>query len=132
MARRGDSFQKANYVPRLGDVVHLDWSPAEGHEMIGPHYGLVLSADLYNHATELVVVVPITSKGGKVSNFELPVQAGRVNGVAVLSGLRSLDYQIRDIQYEDKANPEIVTEANRRVCMIFCQRKVRMSPLSAK
>jgi mRNA-degrading endonuclease toxin of MazEF toxin-antitoxin module len=119
MPRRGDNFRQANYVPQLGDVVHLDWSPVAGHEMDGPHYGLVLSADLYNQATGLVVVVPITTKGGKLSGFELAVQAGRVNGVAVLSALRSLDYQSRDIQYEDKANATIVTEANRRVCMIF-------------
>ena len=66
-----------------------------------------------------VVIVPITTKSGKLSGFELPVQAGRVNGVAVLSALRSLDYQSRNIQYEDKANPATVTEANRRVRMIF-------------
>ena len=119
MPRRGDNFRQASYVPGLGDVVHLNWSPAAGHEREGPHYGLVVSADLYNQATGLAVVVPITSKGGKLSGFELPVQAGRVNGVAVLSALRSLDYQSRDIQYEDKANPATVTEANRRVRMIF-------------
>jgi mRNA-degrading endonuclease toxin of MazEF toxin-antitoxin module len=87
--------------------------------MAGRHYGLVLSADLHNQATGLVVVVPITSRGGKVSGFELPVQAGRVNGVAVLSALRSLDYQTRDIQHEDKVNAATVTEANRRVRMFF-------------
>lgn len=119
MPRRGDSFRQGNYVPRLGDVVHLDWSPVAGHEMAGPHYGLVLSDDLFNQATGLVIVVPVTSKGGKLSGFELPVQAGRVSGVAVLSALRSLDYQGRDIQYEDRANPATVLEANRRVRMIF-------------
>jgi mRNA-degrading endonuclease toxin of MazEF toxin-antitoxin module len=103
----------------MGDVVHLTWSPAAGHEMAGPHYGLVLSANLYNHATGLVVVAPITSKGGKISGFELPVQAGRVRGVVLLSALRSLDYQDRDIQYEDRVDPQIVAEANRRVRMIF-------------
>jgi hypothetical protein len=42
-----------------------------------------------------------------------------VNGVAVLSALRSLDYQTRDIQHEDKVNAATVTEANRRVRMFF-------------
>ena len=119
MPRRGDNSGQANYVPGLGDVVHLDWSPVGGHEMAGPHYGLVLSADLYNQATGLVVVVPITTKGGKLSGFELPLQAGRVDGVAVLSALRSLDYQSREVQYEDTADAATVAEANRRVRMIF-------------
>ena len=119
MPRRGDSFARANYVPRLGDIVHLDWSPALGHEMLGPHYGLVLSADLYNQATGLVIVAPITSKTGKLGGFELPVRAGRVNGAALLSALRALDYQTRNIQFETTAAEGLVAEANRRVRMIF-------------
>jgi mRNA-degrading endonuclease toxin of MazEF toxin-antitoxin module len=53
--------------------------------MRGPHYALVLSADLHNVATGLAVACPITSKVGKLSDFELPVRAGRVNGAAILS-----------------------------------------------
>lgn len=119
MPQRGDSFRRGGYVPALGDIVHLEWSPAAGHEMLGPHYGLVLSASLFNQATGLVVVAPVTSKGGKLSGFELPLHVGRVNGVAVLSGLRSLDYQARDVQHEAVAGTALIAEANRRVRMVF-------------
>jgi len=117
--KRGDSFQRGGYVPLLGDLVHLNWSPTVGREMDGPHYGLIVSADLFNQGTGVAVVVPITSKSGKVSGFELPVQGGRVNGVAVLSGLRALDYQNRDVQFEGKAGEAVALEANRRIRMIF-------------
>jgi len=117
--RRGDNFQRASYVPLLGDVVHMDWSPGIGHEMAGPHYGLVMSADLFNQSTGMVLAAPITSKVGKLSGFEVPIQVGRVGGVIVISAVRSLDYQGRDIQYEGKANPTLVAEANRRLRMIF-------------
>ena len=119
MPKRGDNFQKSGYVPGLGDVAHLNWSPQAVHEMAGPHYGLVLSADLFNQATGLAVIAPVTSKGGKLSGFELPIKAGRVSGVVVLSGLRSLDYQARDVQYECKADAALVSEANRRIKMAF-------------
>lgn len=119
MPDRGDSFQSASYVPSLGDVVHLDWSPAVGHEMLGPHYGLVLSADLFNHGTGVAMVVPITSKLDKMSGFHLAVQAGRVRGVAVLSGLRSLDYQTRTIRFENRVDAKIVKEANRRLALML-------------
>lgn len=92
VSRRGDNFQRDGHVPLLGDVVHLNWSPTVGHEMKGPHYDLVVSADLFNHGTGTMVAVPVTSKGDKLSGFGLPVQAGRVKGIAMLSGLRSLDY----------------------------------------
>lgn len=118
MARRGDNFARG-YTPALGDVVHVDWAPSQGREMRGPHYALVLSADQYNVATGLAVLCPITSKVSKLSDFEFPVRSGRVNGAAILSELRSLDYQARNIQYEAKVPPAAIAEANRRVRMIF-------------
>jgi len=118
MAARGDDFSKG-YVPARGDIVHLDWNPAIGHEMMGPHYGLVLSQDAYNIGTGLVVVSPITSKVGKLSSFEFEVRVGRVTGVAVLSQFRTLDYQSRKVQYEGTIPSEQVEEAARRVRMVL-------------
>ena len=119
MPRRGEDFARHGYVPSLGDIVHLDWAPAIGHEMRGPHYGLVVSDTQYNHGTGLVILCPITSKVGKLSHFEHLVEAGRVSGVAILSELRSLDYQTRSIQFEHSAPTSLVAEANRRIRMIF-------------
>jgi mRNA-degrading endonuclease toxin of MazEF toxin-antitoxin module len=82
-------------------------------------YALVVSADLYNVATGLAVLCPITSKVGKLSDFEFPVLPGRVNGAAILSELRSLDYQTRSVQYKTTVPPAAIAEANRRVRMIF-------------
>jgi mRNA interferase MazF len=118
MPSRGDDFSQG-YAPGRGDIVHLDWNPAVGHEMKGPHYGLVLSQDAYNIATGLAVVSPITSKIGKLSAFEFEVRSGRVAGVAILSQFRSLDYQTRRLQYEGKLPPEQIEEACRRVKMVF-------------
>ncbi len=111
---RGQSFA-AGYVPRLGDVVHLDWSPVVGHEMNGPHYGLVLTPYEFNVATGLMIAAPITSKVGKLSHFELELRAGKAQGAANLSGIRSLDFTVRNVQFEAAAPLALVTEANRRV-----------------
>ena len=118
MPSRGDDFTNG-YVPARGDVVHLNWDPAIGHEMKGPHYGLVLSQDAFNVGTGLVVLSPVTSKVGKLSAFEFPVRAGRVSGVAVPSLFRTLDYQTRSIQYEGTIPAEQVDEAVRRVKMVL-------------
>jgi len=69
--------------------------------------------------TGLAVVCPVTSKVGKLSDFEFPVQVGRVNGAAILSEPRSLDYQVRSIRIEGKLPSVNIAEANRRVRMIF-------------
>lgn len=119
MAKKGDTFRSANYVPEFADVVHVDWSPSVGHEMANPHYGLVISATLFNTAVGMVVVVPITSKGGKLSSFELPVQSRQVNGVAVLSDLRSLDYTTRRIAFENRGPKAVAIESNKRIALIL-------------
>jgi mRNA-degrading endonuclease toxin of MazEF toxin-antitoxin module len=121
LPRRRDNFQSANYVPNFGDVVHLNWAPAIGHEMQGPHYGLVLSSHTSNHATGMAIVIPITLKGGKISGAEVPVQVGRVQGVAIISAMRSVDYTVRDIQYETQA-PATAKEANRRIRLFMPNR----------
>ena len=36
------------YVPARGDIVRLEFDPASGREMKGPHYALVLSGKLFN------------------------------------------------------------------------------------
>lgn len=118
MTVRGNDFADG-YVPSRGDLVHLNRDPSIGHEMKGPHYGLVLSQDAFNLGTGLVVVSPITSKVGKLSAFEFPVRAGRVNGVAVLSQIRTLDYQTRSLQYEGAIPADQIEEATRRVKMIL-------------
>jgi mRNA-degrading endonuclease toxin of MazEF toxin-antitoxin module len=117
--RRGDDFAGAGYVPELGHVVHMNWNPALGREMKGPHYALVVSATLFNQGTGFAVLCPITSKVGKLSAFEFAVAAGRVKGVAILSDLRSIDYQERSVQFEAEIAPTEVGEANRRIRMIF-------------
>ena len=118
MPRRGDDFARS-YAPTCGDVVHLNRDPAIDREMKRPHYALVVSDSAFNVATGLAVACPITSKVGKLSGFEFPIRAGRVNGVAILSGLRTLDYQARSIQYETSLPATEIAEANRRIRMIF-------------
>lgn len=119
MPRRGDDFANAGYVPSRGDIVHLNWAPSVGHEQTGPHYGLVLSQDAYNVGTGLVMVSPITSKSGKLSGFELPVRGVRVHGVVILSEIRTLDYQARSVQFEDRVPDDVTAEAIRRIRIVL-------------
>ena len=50
------------YTPDRGDVVRLQFDPASGQEMKGPHFGLVVSAKLFN-SRGLAMICPI-SQGG--------------------------------------------------------------------
>jgi len=97
------------YTPRRGDLVHLDFSPQVGHEMKGPHYGLVVSVEAYAIATGLAMVCPITSKTNKISGFQVPLRpGGRVQGVVLSSEVRTVDCLARRLTYEGTVPTELV------------------------
>ena len=48
------------YTPNRGDIVHLQFDPASGHEMKGPHFGLVISSKTFNQLG-LAMICPIRS-----------------------------------------------------------------------
>ncbi len=98
-----------SYTPKRGDLVHLDFSPQAGHEMRGPHYGLVVSHEAYSVATGLAMVCPVTSKTDKVSGFQVPLPpGGRIRGAVLSSELRSVDYMARRVSFEGRAPKDLV------------------------
>jgi mRNA interferase MazF len=109
------------YTPRKGDFVHLSFSPQEGHEFAGPHYGLVISADIFSVATGLAMVCPITSKTDKVSGFQVTVPPGsyKVRGVVLSSEVRTVDYGARGMTFEGKAPNALVETVVHNICQII-------------
>ncbi|MBI5639415.1 MAG: type II toxin-antitoxin system PemK/MazF family toxin [Nitrospirae bacterium] len=47
--------------PKRGDIYFLDFSPAKGKEMKGPHPALIIQNNVANSASELTIVAAITS-----------------------------------------------------------------------
>lgn len=79
---------------KLGDVVHLNWSPQSGTEMAQNHYGVVLSVEAFNNLIPRIIVAPITSKERpEFRTLRIPLQTvhGKLNGFICLDHIRSLD-----------------------------------------
>ena len=49
------------YIPKQGDVVYLDFNPTKGHEETGFRPAIIISSDIFNVHTKMVMVCPITS-----------------------------------------------------------------------
>lgn len=47
------------HTPDRGDIIHLQFDPAAGHEMKGPHFGLVISPKAFNQRG-MAVICPIS------------------------------------------------------------------------
>jgi mRNA interferase MazF len=57
-------------APRRGEIYYLDFSPAKGSEMRGPHPALVIQNNVGNRVSRLTIVAAITSN---LSAARLPV-----------------------------------------------------------
>ena len=89
-------------VPDRGDVVLLSFDPTVGHEQAGVRPAVVLSPGLYNKASGLCLVCPITTKI-KGYPFEVTLEGPKkTSGVALADQLSSIDWQARKIKVIDR------------------------------
>lgn len=89
-------------VPDRGDVILLSFDPTSGHEQAGFRPAVVLSPALYNKASGLCLVCPITTKIKRYP-FEVALEgAKKTSGVALADQVRSIDWQARKIKVIDR------------------------------
>ena len=105
------------YLPKRGDLVHMNFSPSAGHEMADRHYALVLSPLSYNRKTRMAVVCPVTSRV-RGWPFEVPLpanllpakQGAAVASVVVADAVRQVDYREREVEFVVAAPKGVVEE----------------------
>ena len=108
------------YIPKRGDLVHLNFSPSAGHEMADRHYGLVLSASSYNKKSRMAVVCAITSRArGWPFEVELPpgllapkkgASDASTASVVVADAVRQVDFREREMAFVAPAPKDVVEE----------------------
>ena len=85
----------AVYVPRKGDFITLTLDPQAGHEQRGRRPVLVISNDLFNKATGLCIVCPVTNTRRDYP-FHVSIPGGEgVTGVVMVEQVKSLDFRSR-------------------------------------
>ena len=99
----------AIYIPRKGDLVAVDFDPQSGHEQKGRRPALVISNDLFNKATGLCIVCPVTNtRRSYPFHVEIP-EGAAVTGVVMVEQVKSLDFRARSVKRIEPA-PEPVLE----------------------
>jgi len=93
----------ANYIPRQGDLVTLDFDPQSGHEQKGRRPALVISKDAFNKGTGMAICCPITNTDRKIP-FHVPI-TGRTSltGFVMCEQVKSLDYRARGLKLIKRA-----------------------------
>ena len=111
----------ARYVPDIGHIVWLQFSPQAGHEQWGQRPALVLSPSVYNQRTGLGVFCPITSRT-KGYPFEVQIpDSYSVNGVILADQVKSLDWRARQAQFAEQVSPRVIAEVNAKLSVLLAR-----------
>ncbi|BCG63040.1 MAG: mRNA-degrading endonuclease [Methyloprofundus sp.] len=99
------------YTPEKGDFIVANFDPQSGHEQKGRRPALVISNGLFNEATGLTIVCPITNTNRNIPfHIEIPEKSS-LTGFIMVEQVKSIDYRSRKIKFIEKADKEILNEA---------------------
>lgn len=100
----------AKYIPEKGDFITLSFDPQSGHEQKGRRPALVISNFLFNQATGLAIVCPITNTDRKIP-FHLTVPAlSSLTGFVMVEQVKSIDFNTRKAKFVKKASAELIED----------------------
>ena len=107
-------------VPDRGDVIILSFDPTLGHEQAGFRPAVVLSPEIYNKASGLCLVCPITTSI-KGYPFEVSLEGTRkTSGVALADQVRSIDWKARKIRIVDRVSTVSLATILAKVRPLLC------------
>ena len=112
-----------SYIPNRGDILDLEFDPATGLEMKGPHFAFVLSARVFNQHG-LAVVCPISqgaaasarTYGTVVSLMGLGLDT---QGAIHCHQLKALDWKGRKARFKESVPQALIDEVSARVSAIL-------------
>lgn len=92
------------YIPKQGDIIFLDFNSTKGHEQNGTRPAIVISNNVFNLNTKMVIVCPITSNDKEFPTHYLLEDTKKIHGSVLCEHLRSIDYEIRNLKFVEKAS----------------------------
>lgn len=107
------------YMPDRGDIVWLDFNPQTGREQEGRRPALVITPDIYNGKTQLMVCCPITSRvKGYPFEVLLPSEFP-LKGVILADQLKRLDWAQRRAEFKAQAPDEVLSETLQKLAALL-------------
>ena len=98
------------YIPEKGDYVALTFDPQAGPEQKGRRPALVVSNKVFNKATGLAIVCPVTNTNRGIP-FHVPVlEESSLTGFIMVEQVKSIDYRSRHVKRIEKASNDTLSE----------------------
>lgn len=90
------------YIPSQGDIVYLDFNPIVGHEQKGFRPAVVLSTNVFNKYTKVVLVCPISTNDKDFPTHYKLEDSKKIHGSILCEHIRSIDYECRNLSFIEK------------------------------
>jgi len=100
----------SRYIPEKGDFVVVTFDPQSGHEQKGRRPALVISNKVFNRATGLAIVCPITNTKRCIPFHVAIPKESTLTGYIMTEQVKSLDFKSRKIKLVEKASRNILVE----------------------
>ena len=94
----------SKYIPKQGDLVYLDFNPTKGHEQKGFRPAVVISNNVFNINTKMIIVCPISTNEKYFPTHYHLEDTKKIYGSVLCEHIRSIDYEIRNLKYVEKAS----------------------------
>lgn len=106
---------------KRGDIYLVSLDPTEGREQRGSRPVLVVSPAVFNEATKMPVICPITSGGDfpRRIGFAVPVTGIKTTGVVRCDQPRVLDHGARNARKVDTLPEFLMDEVLAKLAPIF-------------
>lgn len=108
-------MMSGDYIPDVGDIVWINFTPQSGYEQAGHRPAVVLSPKSYNARLGLMICVPVTTKI-KGYPFEVAIDD---KSVALSDQIKSVDWESRDCRYKGKANAQVISAIKDNVALLL-------------
>ena len=90
------------YIPKQGDVIFLNFNPTKGHEQAGFQPAVVISNNVFNQNTKMVMVCPITSNDKYFPTHYNLDDTKNIHGAVLCEPIRSIDDESRNVKFVEK------------------------------
>ena len=111
-------------IPERGDILHIQFDPASGREILGKHFCLVVSPRSFNARFRLAMVCPISGGAGEVarnSGFLISLMGSglRTEGSVHAHQLKSWDWTARQAAFIERVPDFILQQVSDCLIAVF-------------
>ena len=93
-----------------GDIVYLNFNPQAGHEQMGRRPAVVVSNNIFNRFSKILMVCPITNTNKKHPfHIELDKRTD-TTGVVLCDQAKMLDLGARNAEFSEKLPDDLLAE----------------------